>query len=256
MTELSTYQPPDLRLAIEVQRALLTGEVPDCHCGRMVLKNRMSNQLGGDFYHFRELGRDQIAFAIGDVMGHSISSALLMGLIMGHLKADHPDQRRPSRVVGTINELLLQMGDKIDYPVTCSLIYGVVDLPSGLLLYVNAGHPHPIVNNRRSGRSRILPPTTMLLGVRSDVMSESCHQFLQSDRLVLFTDGLSEARNDEQDMLGAEVLLDLVRERPKLSPDELTDHVFDHVDKYRQDRPQDDDETIVVIDFDEVSQEH
>ena len=132
MAQTSHHQEHDLQLAIAVQRALLTGEVPLCRDGRMALKNRMSNQLGGDFYHFRELGRDQIAFAIGDVMGHSISAALLMGLIMGRLEADHPDQRRPSRVVNTINQLLLQIGHRIAYPVTCSLIYAVVDLPSTL----------------------------------------------------------------------------------------------------------------------------
>ena len=94
----------------------------------------------------------------------------------------------------------------------------------------------------------------MLLGVRDDVLPESCHQFLQSDRLVLFTDGLSEARNEEHDMFGAQAIHDLIRKFPRLSPEELSKHVFDQIDQFRHGHPQDDDQTIVIIDFDNVAQ--
>ncbi|KPK78170.1 MAG: hypothetical protein AMJ79_00665 [Phycisphaerae bacterium SM23_30] len=243
----------ELHLAAAVQQALLTGDMPECECGKMVLKNRMSGLVGGDFYHFRQLGQGQVAFAIGDVVGHGLPAALVMTLILGHLRADHQNSRRPGRLVSHINDQLVGLGELIDLPVTCSLIYGVVDLPSGVLMYINAGHPHPIIYHRGDENARNLPSTTMLLGVQGGVLNESCHQFQQQDRLVLFTDGIIEARNPGMELFGRDRLLEIVCQTRMGSPESLAERVFREMGEFVCSTPPQDDQTLVVIDFDKVS---
>jgi len=242
----------DLKLASAVQDALLNSQVPQCRCGKMVLKNRMCSTIGGDFYHFRKLHDDQVAFAIGDVMGHNVSSALVMTMIMGLLQADRVDNRRPNRVAGTINDELVNLGEQVGEPITCSLIYGVVDLPSGILLYVNAGHPHPIIFNRIKHHIAELAPTTMLLGVQRGLLPESCHQFVRGDRLVLFTDGIIEAGNLARDRFGKERLSRTIIKTGEQDPQILTDELFGELEKFCENRPPEDDQTTVVIDFDAI----
>ncbi len=247
---LRSLDESELQLAAAVQNALLTREVPQCECGKMALKNRMFADIGGDFYHFRQLGQDQISFAIGDVMGHSMGAALLMTLIIGLLRADREDNRRPSRVVESINDMLVRLGGYVNTPITCSLIYGVVDLPSGILLYVNAGHPYPIICNRTNRTYHHLPPTTMLLGVQAGILPESCHQFNPYDRLVLFTDGIVDAHNGDFAAFGEERLRQAIMESVQDSPEMVTQRIFDEVELFRGPVVQEDDETLVVIDFD------
>ena len=244
----------EMELAAAVQRALLNGEIPDCQCGKMVLKNRMSVQVGGDFYHFRQLGQDQVAFAIGDVVGHGMGSALIMSLIMGTLRSNIQDSRRPSRMVEQVNNLLVKLSRQLEQYITCSMIYGVVDLPSGVLLYVNAGHPYPIVCNREEEGCQELRPTTMLLGVQQGVQSESCHQFHQNDRVVLYTDGITEASNANEDPFSDNRLKEIVCSSRQESPDVLARRVFEEVDAYSGREQCEDDQTLVVIDFDLVTE--
>ena len=173
-----------------------------------------------------------------------------MTLILGLLGADRDDNRRPSRVAENINDMLVRLGEYVEMPITCSLIYGVVDLPSGILLYVNAGHPHPIICNRADGKYHHLPPTTMLLGVQGGVLPESCHQFKQYDRLVLFTDGMTDMINKSYEPYGEERLLRNILKTVGDTPDEAAQRIFDDVDLFGGEMEVMDDETLVIIDFD------
>jgi len=243
----------DQKLAAAVQSALLNCATPLCKSGRIIVKNRMCTDVGGDFYHFSQLHDDQIAFALGDVMGHGTSAALIMSVIMGWLRNDRENYSRPGRIVENINNLLLQLGEQVDRPIICSMIYGVVDLPSGNLFYINAGHPYPIICNRHKCNAQKLGTTTMLLGVQGGIMGESCHQFSRNDRVVLYTDGLTDATNSRDDIFGRERLSQVVREGAGLSGDELARKIFGQIDDYQYGKEPQDDQTLVVIDFDNVA---
>lgn len=251
-TGLAMVDESELALAKAVQEALLAREVPKCRCGEVAVRNRMCEDVGGDFYHFRRLNEDQIALTFGDVLGHGVSAALIMTLIMGVLDAERAENHRPGHVVSQINDLLVRLGDQADTPIICSLIYAVVDLPSGILLFINAGHPTPIVHNRDSQRSKKLIATSMLLGVQPGVQPEFCHQFQKNDRLVLFTDGVSDARNEDGECFGLDRLGQAVKESAGESCEVLTERLFGKVDEFLQYAPANDDQTVLVIDFDNV----
>lgn len=249
-----TIDSDDFRLALAVQKALMPGDLPHCKCGRLTMRNRMCNGMGGDIIFFEELGQDQIAFAIGDIAGHGVGAALVMSMTIGLMRSATALKRRPAQMVEAINELLLNLGRQVNMPITCSLMFGVVDLPTGILLYVNAGHPFPLITNPEDAFCQVLPGTTLLLGVQKGTRPEACHQFRQGDRLVLYTDGLSEAKNSQSLMLGSHHLEKMILAQAHQPTEALIERIFQYVDEYRSSPPEDD-ETLVVIDFERVSTE-
>ena len=247
---METTENTAMALARAIQQSMLKQSVPHCTCGTIHLENRMLEDVGGDFYYFQNHGPEQVAFAIGDVMGHGISAALVMTQIMGLIRADKPNRTRPGQITKTINQSLLDLGRHLDTPVTCSVLYGLVDLPSGVLLYVNAGHPRPIIHNHASGITSILGPTTALLGVHDHTPGESCHQFAQGDRMVLYTDGITEARNIDDELFGDERLKTVVHDHADKDAATLAAGLFDTCDAFTGNAPtQQDDMTLMIIDF-------
>lgn len=242
----------DLDLAAAVQKALLKYSLPPDMHDRIVVKNRMSGQVGGDFYTVEVLNEDQIAFTIGDVMGHGTSAALIMSQVVGLLNIGRENHSHPQRMVEYINDMLVNLGKLVNHPVTCSLIYGVVDLPSGNLFYVNAGHPHPLVINRESGVVDTLGPTTMILGVRPGARPESCHQFVGHDRLILITDGFLDGKNTHDEYYGHERFLNSIKETASKNARTAADSLFKGMFDFAGGREIDDDQTLMIIDFDKT----
>lgn len=242
-----------LQLAVAVQKALLDDQIQELHCCNIAVTNRMCDAIGGDFYYFNQFNEDQVSFAIGDVVGHGVSAALVMTLIMGALRVDQQNHSRPARIIHNVNNILIRLGQQAKETITCSMIYGVVDLPSHILFYVNAGHPEPVICNRLTHRIHKLSPTTMLLGIQAGVRAESCHQFAQGDRLVLFTDGLTEARNTLENPLGEKRFYEYIKELIVENPKEFTDQLIKRIESFCHKAPQQDDQTLAVIDFCDVS---
>lgn len=242
-------QDNDLKLAIEVQRALLARNVPHCKCGKLVVRNKMCSDIGGDFYQFKQINSDQVAIAIGDVMGHGMSAALIVSLLLGKLwhKADSPS--RPQIVLSDLNDMLVELGDHLDYPVTCSMFMGVVDLPSGIVMFINAGHVKPIHLDRSGKRINYLGVSSMLLGVQKGVREEACEQFSSGDRLVLYTDGLTEVMNPELVQFGSGRLADIILKTADYDSEQVADMVFAELDRFSAGRAIDDDMTLIIIDF-------
>ncbi|MBN1764876.1 MAG: serine/threonine-protein phosphatase [Sedimentisphaerales bacterium] len=252
---MTTETDSDLQLAKAVQEALLNCCMPESKFGKIILKNRMSIEVGGDFYHFNQLNQDQIAFAIGDVVGHGTAAALIMSIILGLIRSDQKNQSRPRKIVDKINTLLVNLGRQAHWPVTCSIIFGVVDMPSGNLFYVNAGHPHPIIANRNIISISYLPPTSMILGVQEGVREESCHQFQPGDRLILYTDGLTEAPEPRGKPYGQDRLIQVILDSIEMDPEHLAHILFNEVDTFSQKSSLDDDQTLVIMDFENIATE-
>ena len=252
---METTENTTMALARAIQQSMLKQSVPQCTCGSIHLENRMLEDVGGDFYYFQNHGPEQVAFAIGDVMGHGISAALVMTQIMGLIQADKGNRTRPAQMAQTINQSLIDLGQRLDTPMTCSVLYGLVDLPSGVLLYVNAGHPRPVIHNHSSGLTHLLGPTTALLGVHDHTPGESCHQFARGDRVVLYTDGITEARNQADELFGDERLKTVVHDHAKKDAATLAAELFGACDAFTGNVPTgQDDMTLMIIDFEQAGQ--
>ncbi|MHC4563191.1 MAG: PP2C family protein-serine/threonine phosphatase [Planctomycetota bacterium] len=239
----------DLALAAEVQAALLPKQCPqDCAHQVAGVGNRMCATIGGDFYDFLRLNEDQIAILIGDVVGHGVRAALLMSQIMGYLRSTAEDRSRPFNVIRGLNEMLIDIGDQTNTVLPCSLLYTVIDIPTGMGFMVNAGHPRPIVCDRHLCKDMQFREHDLVLGVQPFEPTEICHTFVPGERLVLYTDGIVDAADAAHELFGEERLREVLHAHNDVGPQQCADAVMAAVAEFRGQADQPDDETIVVID--------
>jgi sigma-B regulation protein RsbU (phosphoserine phosphatase) len=245
----NTEHELDLVLAAELQAALLPRACPtDCPHHVAAARNRMCVGVGGDFYNFIRINEDQIALIIGDVVGHGVRASLIMTQIVGFLRTEPARLSRPSQVISDLNEMLVEMGERIGTVLPCSLLYGVIDAPTGAGFFINAGHPCPFICDRETSRSMRLSETNMLLGIEKFTPAEACHTFVPGERLVMFTDGIVEAANSADEQFGDMRLREIINKCLTDDPETCVEGVFRAVEEFRQGARQTDDETIVVID--------
>ncbi len=245
----STEAQLDLALAAELQAALLPEQCPtDCKHHRAAARNRMCRSIGGDFYDFIRINEDQFAIIIGDVSGHGVRAALVMAKIMGWLRSDPESRSRPLRVMAGLNRMLIELGDRTGTVTPCSMIYIVLDAPTGIAFLVNAGHPKPFLCTPDTCKVLHLGQQNMLLGVQEFGPVEDCHTFSPAERLILFTDGITDATNTSGERFASTRLHEVVSEYAASDPDQCADGVFNAIDQFRENTPQSDDETIVVVD--------
>ncbi|HUS90202.1 MAG TPA: SpoIIE family protein phosphatase [Phycisphaerae bacterium] len=239
----------DLALAAELQAALLpTSRPPCCEHQHIAALNRMCGSVGGDFYDFIRINEDQVAIVIGDVVGHGVQAALMMARIMGMLRSDVARASRPRDMILQLNELLLDLGDRTGSVLPCSLFYTVIDAPSGVSFFINAGHPMPFLCDRDQCAALHLGPRNILLGVEDFQPREGCHTFVPGERLVLYTDGILDAAAPDGDRFDEQRLHDVVNRNLAAPPEELARAIFTAVEEFRLGARQTDDETIVVVD--------
>jgi len=239
----------DLALAAELQAALLPGACPPASPHqRVAARNRMCGSVGGDFYDFIPVNDEQVALVIGDVVGHGVQASLLMARIMGLLRSDVHRASRPREIILQLNELLLDLGDRTGSVLPCSLFYAVIDAPTGVSFFINAGHPMPFLCRRPECAGLHLGPRNMLLGVERFEPREGCHTFSPGERLVLYTDGILDAVNRDGERFDEARLRRVVGECLHDPPDRCADAVFAAVADFRDGARQSDDETVLVVD--------
>jgi sigma-B regulation protein RsbU (phosphoserine phosphatase) len=245
----------DLALAAELQAAMLPKAPPtDFPNQAAAARNRMCGTVGGDFYDFIRINEDQAAVVIGDVVGHGVRSSLVMAKIMGWLRSRPPNSCRPAQIITDLNRMLVELGDKTNSVMICSLFYAVLDMPSGIAFFVNAGHPRPFLCDGLMCAQQVpcatyLGARNMLLGVQEFDPQEDCHTFTPGQRLVLYTDGITDAGNGTPgDYFGEKRLLATSAETSRQPPQQCADAIFNAVQSFRNGARQEDDETVVVID--------
>jgi len=236
-------------MASRLQASLLPATCPQqCEHYSVWAVNRMCSGVGGDFYDFIRINDDQIAIVIGDVEGHGVRAALVMAQVMGFLRTANENVARPARMLDMLNTLLLDIGDKLDQMVTCTMFYVVIDTPSGSTYYVNAGHPMPLLVVDGGGDIKSIGTTDLVLGVENFKPVEGCHTFSEGERLVLYTDGIIETVGSENELFGRSRLKEVVQEYIDHAPRQCAEGILDAVEIFRAGKETEDDQTVIVVD--------
>jgi len=180
--------------------------------------------VGGDFYDVFEVKEESIAVLIGDVAGHGIEAARTATLVKDVVHAFTHQTLRPADVLAHTNQLLIEK----DLPGFVTVFLGLLDKGTGCLRYSSAGHPDVLLK-RASGEVERLPSHSAPLGVFADAeWKVSQTELGVDDRLVLYTDGVIEARRNGA-FFGEQRLEALVREAQvpvELLPDRVLDEVL------------------------------
>jgi serine phosphatase RsbU (regulator of sigma subunit) len=182
----------DLEVARQIQFGLLPFEPFEKDGVAIATVMRPANTVGGDYFDVIELGEGQLALAVGDVAGKGMPAALLMALLQGSLRTLLSAGLRGEELVAKLNAHLCS---NIPSNRLITLFYAELDTATGGLRYVNAGHNPPFV--LASGQLPVrLGATAMALGITTDTAFPSMTTDLgPGDRLVLYTDGVTEAED-------------------------------------------------------------
>ena len=246
--DLQNADPLDLALAAEFQRALLPELCPELPQSQGACGGRMCGYVGGDFYDIIRLNDEQIALLIGDVVGHGVRAALLMAKIMGMLRAGARQAARPAHVGDSINTLLLELGQRAGSALLCTLFYAVMDNPSQTLFFINAGHPPPLILGRSSGRIVPTGATDPPLGVDEIALTEMCGELEPGGRLVLYTDGLLDVTDPQNQLFGRRRLEQALQAGAQDPPLRALESVFQEIDLFADGSARRDDQSLVLLD--------
>jgi phosphoserine phosphatase RsbU/P len=204
-----------------------------------------AESVGGDFYQLFKLRDGATGVMIGDVSGHGYRAALIMALAMSASAIHAPNIVNPGQMLGALLNSLREELESTEMYI--SLFYGVVDPAKGRLSYANTGHPHAFVISEEGTCTRLAavnPP----LGMTEDVPNAASLSWVkQKDLLVLFTDGISDARNASDQRLGEERVLDLIRENRENDTKVIVDRVFKMLEVHMRSVASRDDLTLVVV---------
>jgi len=236
----------ELNMARKIQLDLLPDSPPNLEGFDIEMFYRPASEVGGDYFDFFNLPDRNLGLAVADVTGKGIPAALTMAGLKGNLEAYVQSIYSISEIIQKVNESsVLGEGD----PNMTGLFYGVLDLDSGNLTYVNAGHNPPLLV-KREGESIWLDKGGLILGFSTQAKYEHGTVELESgDTLILYTDGLTEVMDSSGFEFGTERLYSVVLENRDLSAHQISSGILDAVNSYSKGLPQGDDQTLVILKY-------
>jgi serine phosphatase RsbU (regulator of sigma subunit) len=200
--------------------------------------------VGGDYYDFLDFGPDRFGLVIGDVSGKGIAAALLMANLQANLRSQCAiSLDQPQRLLQSVNQLFAQNTPDGAF---ATLFFADYDVPTGRFRFANCGHLPALIVHRDNSIER-LEATATVLGAFSKWDCEIGERTIRSgDTLALYTDGITEAFNEQGDEFGEERLMDaLLRHRHQSAQEMLTAIVGD-VRQFSKSREQHDDITLII----------
>lgn len=238
----------DLKSDLEIAREIQIGLVPSLPIQResFDIRSHMrpANTVGGDYCDIVEIGDRAIGILIGDVAGKGIPAALLMALLQGSLRTLLTAGFRGSDLITKLNQHLC---DSIPANRLVTLFYGELHTDSGKIQYINAGHNAPYLLRPRKPAER-LEATSLVLGVLRDTRFEAGTVVLEpGDRLLLFTDGLSEAFNEKDEEYGEERLTAFLQGCAESDPDKFIAGAIREVLDFCYPKRPNDDITLMLV---------
>jgi serine phosphatase RsbU (regulator of sigma subunit) len=220
-----------------------------------------AREVGGDYYDFLPLDDHRLGVLIADVSGKGTSAALYMAELKGLMLSLSQIYTSPRELMMTLNRIIAKNLDARSF---ITMTYAVLDLSARTMTYARAGHTPlmRVMGDNGAGRRReteVLVPDGLVLGLKLDdgqmfdrLLVEQMIPLHTGDLYVLFTDGISEAMNAEDDCFGEARLALLLEEHADLPIEELRERILRDVEAFAGGAPQHDDMTMILLKVDAV----
>lgn len=235
----------ELDVARRIQQSIVPRSFPT-HA-RFELHGRMltAKEVGGDLYDFFMLGEDKLGFIIGDASGKGIPAALFMAVSRTLLRATAMHGMLPHECLQQVNSLLHASSDSETF---VTIFYGVLDLPTGKVTYCNGAHNPPYVLRAQGSIESTGAPDGLMLGLFAQAKYQPSELTLQpGEALVLYTDGVTEAKNPAgEDFTEARLEAALATHAQAALP-ELLEHIVNETNAFANGAPQADDLTVLAL---------
>ncbi len=235
----------ELNLASDIQKNLLPDKLPEFGKASLHAYSEAAKGVSGDYYDAFQLDDDKLLITVCDVAGKGVPASLVMIMIRTILRLITSETHNAKSVVSQLNNLLTtRLG--IDHFATIGLF--IYDMENQVISYTNGAH-HPLYVYRASKEKFVKFDTDGLpLGLEAD--TEFGHKQFQvdiGDYLVLFTDGLNEARNMNGDEFTTNRLLSIVKKNAQMNPVDLTKEIRANLDAFTSGTSQHDDQTLLLM---------
>ena len=241
----------ELHMANQIQESMLPSifpAFPDRPEFDIYASMEPAKYVGGDFYDFFLIDEDHLCMVIADVSGKGIPAALFMMISKIILQSCAMLGRSVEEILEKTNEALCS-NNKMEMFVTVWL--GILEISTGKVTAANAGHEYPVIK-RKDGRFELLKDKHGFVIGGYDGMKYKKYDLLlePGDKLFLYTDGLPEAENNDNDMFGTERMLQVLNEAPEAAaPQQVLAHVRSAVGQFVQDAEQFDDLTMLCVEY-------
>ena len=235
----------ELNVASQIQQSILPTDFPRGNDFEIYASMEPARNVGGDFFDVLTLDAGLVGVAIADVSDKGVPAALFMMSSRTLLKGSAIGMGEPGQVLGEVNDLLHEDNDTGMF---VTILYAVYSTSSGEFTYANGGHNSPLIVHP-DGSSSLLPLTGgIALGVVPDIpYQQQSINLAPGDLVFLYTDGVTEAMNAQEEEFGVERLQEVFATNPPKDPKEANKAVFKAVGDFAGDTPQSDDITCLAI---------
>jgi len=206
-----------------------------------------AKEVGGDFYDFFLIDDDHLGMVMADVSGKGVPAALFMVIAKTLIKNRAQMGGSPSEILQFVNDQLCE-GNDAELFVT--VWFAILEISTGKGMAANAGHEHPAI--RRAGGQfelsiyRHSPAVATMPGMR---FREHEFELHSGDNLFVYTDGVAEATDANNELFGTDRMLEALNENPNASPEDLVKNVQKYIDNFVGSAPQFDDITMLSLNY-------
>jgi sigma-B regulation protein RsbU (phosphoserine phosphatase) len=235
----------ELLVASKVQRALLPSRPPTISGLAISAENIPSQAIGGDFYDLIKFPDNRLGVAIGDVSGKGTPGAILMATLYAAFRSQVKAYFTASEVVAKLNLLLCEITTEGKY---ATFFYGIYEPETKVFYYTNAGHNPPMLIRAGNTDVELLKTGGIVLGFLPDAtFKQTSVKLLSGDIIVFYTDGITEAENNNDEHFGENRLVEIIRKNINSSPADIKNFILDSVKNFSDGVPQQDDITLLVL---------
>ena len=241
----------ELKIASTVQESLIPKTFPSDSWFEISCFSQAAKEVGGDFYDFLQLSEGRIAIIIGDVSGKGISAAFHMAQMKGIFHGLMQDDLEPVKFMAKANKALTHCLEKTSF--ITSALY-IIDYKLKGFFFARAGHCHTLYYNSMTEETFYFNTEGLGLGIIRDAsyakrIHNMHYDYNPGDVMVVYTDGILEARNKNQEEYGEERLREMLTQTYHLEADDIKYAIIHDLNDFSMDMPIHDDQTLIVIKF-------
>ena len=235
----------ELKIVSDVQRRLLPKKVPDIKGLKLAVHYETSLYAGGDYYDIVKMPDNQWGFLVADAEGHSAPAAVMMAMTCALFRSYPEPPTEPGKLLYFLNENLCKVAD----PSFVTALYVVYEANRHVMKIARAGHPPPMIW-RSAGQKAIEYNCSGVFPMGVDpynqVPATTEAELHPGDRILMYTDGISERFNMDGKTYGEERLLRQLEVNQQSNPEELLAAIMQDVDAFANGRPADDDQALLL----------
>lgn len=239
----------DMQVAQQIQMSLLPQNLPQLPTVKVAACNLPAFNIGGDYYDLIRIDDEHVGIAIADVSGKGIGGAMMMAVCQGVLRSRAQHEQSPARMLAELNRIL---SANLAEDMFITMLYMILNTRTRELKFARAGHERPLLNRANNGGPQALDAPGIAIGladadVFDGVIEDVSLQLESGDTVVVYTDGITEALNKDNEEWGLERLIETIAKEAPNGVEPLTAAIRQRIALHVGAQSQYDDMTLLAL---------